>query len=380
MIRNHCLTLLCLAAPAFAQTISDANIVFTQGPLSTLQTEAAIVDAGFQAGGPSSTNHAVKYWWFYRIHGETREYPLRADGSNYQLFPSPDSQNTYWPNVDGKNFWMALRSEVHSTGAAEGYVVNRMTIWNRTNAPMTADVFLFVDLDACGASHTNTATIARDVHTVTDACGRTFQVHARGADHSEGGDPAALRASLCDGAITALADNYGALPAGDYAGAFSWTWTLQPGQAALNVSYVTCDIEIGELPLFASYGVQEPGTGGVAPSLQVRGAPIQKFTASNTFDFELSQAPPTTGVVFLLGLSRGNTTISGVNVYTDLATTVPSFWLTDLAGVLRVPVPVPAGASLLGLPLDAQGIVSDTGAWNGFCSWTAAREVILGHQ
>lgn len=374
------LPLFALSAPLLAQTIADENMVFTQGPLSTLQTEAAIVDAEFRVAGPASPNHAVKYWWFYRLQGETREYPLRDDGSNYQVFLSPSAQNTYWPNVDGKGFWMALRSEIYSTNVSSGYVVNRMTIWNRTNAPMTAEVFLFVDLDACAATTTNTAVIGSDVHTVTDSCGRVFQVHAPHANHTEAGDPAMLRASLCDGAITTLADNLGTLPAGDYAGAFSWTWTLQPGQAALNVSYVTCDIEIGDLPLYATFGIQEPGTGGIAPVLRVRGAPIQKFAGPNTFAFEVSQAPSNTGALMLLALGRGNTTIGGVGVFTDLATTVPTFVMTDPAGVGTLQVSVPSGAGLVGLPLDAQAIVADSGAWNGFCSWTYGKEVVLGHQ
>ncbi len=371
---------LALASSLCAQTIADENMVYTQGALSPLLTEAAIVDASLQVGGPLSANHAVKYWWFYRVHGDPREYPLHEDGSNYQVFLSPSAQNTYWPNVDGRNFWMALRSEIYSTGPANGYVVNRMTLWNRTNAPMTADVFLFVDLDVCGATSTNIANITRDVHTVTDGCGRTFQVHAQHADHSEAGDPALLRASLCDGGVTTLADNFGALPAGDYAGAFSWTWTLQPGQAALNVSFVTCDVEMTDLPLHATFGIQEPGAGFVPPILRTRGAPIQNSANANTFFLELSQAPANTAALYLLALGRGNTTIGGISVFTDLATTMPTFWVTDANGIGSLPVTVPAGSNLLGLPLAMQCIVADSGAWNGFCSWTYGHEVTLGHQ
>jgi hypothetical protein len=371
---------LLLLSPLAAQTIADGNMTFTQGPMSTLQTEAAIVDADLQTAGPQSTDHAVEYWWFYRLGGETREYPLRLDGTAYQPPPpTPSSQATFWPDVDGKGFQMQLHSEIYSAGPANGYVVHRMGIWNFGAAPMAIDVFLFCDLDVCGTS-SNSASTTRDVHTVTDTCGRVFQVHGQNADHSEAGIPGPMRTALCDSSITVLADNFGPQPVGDYAGAFNWTLNLQPGQAVTCVSWVTADFELGTLPLYALYGTEGTGANWIAPRMVRNGAAVQLNSARQHFAYDLSLAAPGVPALFLQALGRGSTTVLGVDIHVDLATTVPILLFTSPAGTGSVTIGLPRGTALTGQQHNAQFLVADSGAWNGLASWTFAQEAIIGHQ
>ena len=374
------LPLLLLFAPLRSQTITDGNMAFTQGPMSTLQTEAAIVDADLRVAGPQSPDHAVKYWWFYRLNNETREYPLRLDGTSYQEPPvTPSGQATIWPDVDGKGFHMELRSEVFSTGTSSGYVVNRMNVWNTSAAPITVEVFMFCDIDACGTA-SNTASTTRDVHTVNGTCGHVFQVHGYNADHSEAGLPGPLRTSLCDSAITTLADNFGTQPPGDYAGAFSWLWTLQPNDAVTSVSYVTCDFELSELPSYSLYGTEGPGSGNIYPHIERVGPAVQLTLARSTFSFDLSLAPPSTPTLFLLAQGRGLIRVAGIDILTQLATSVPILLTTGSAGTASVPISLPRGTALTGAQLDAQFLVGDPGAPNGLASWTFALEAIVGHQ
>jgi hypothetical protein len=369
-----------LAGAVSAQvTITDGNVVYTQGNPSPLQTEAAIVSADFRQNGPSSPNHTHQHWWFYRVAGDTREYPFRDDGS-WSRFSTPTEITNMWTNVDGRGFLAGMRSAVFSTGPTSGYVTNRMAIDNISPTPISIEVFCYADLNVCGAT-VNTGTLTPGAHTglASSACGSLVDFRGVVPVHHEGSAVGPLKASLLDTSLTTLADNAGPFGPADYCAAFQWTLNLQPGGAATCTTWITADYELSVLPSYSTFGTEGPGTNNVYPRIRRVGNGVQRNTQSSV-RFELSQALPNSSGLFLLSLGRGAFVLAGIDIHVDLGLATSALVLTDPIGGAFQNVTIPFRPNFTGVPLVTQFVVLDSGAPNGFASWTIGNEMILGHQ
>ncbi len=123
------------------------------------------------------------------------------------------------------------------------------------------------------------------------------------------------------------------------------------------------------------YGSGCPGTGGVVPTIDVRGEPRASATAP--FAVELRLARPGSPAAMTLALGRGRLALGGgCRLWTQPPlVAVPTF--TDATGAAAVLLPVVP--SLAGAMFHAQyGVLDPQGAYRGLLSFSAGLEIVGG--
>lgn len=207
--------------------------------------------------GASGGDDLFENWWFFRLPGDTREFP----------FPDPDSAiysgdtvTFTWANVSGRGFSAELVETVSDGGGPSGSVLSTMTITELSNTPLNIDVFAFADIDIGGSFGGDSATLTgTDFMSLTDGAD-TGEYRAGGPDAAQAvsfDDPAGLDAILSDDALDDL-DNSG-FPFGpaDFTGAFQWTLSLG-GEQSVELQTAIAINEAAPVPAAPNFSVDLP--------------------------------------------------------------------------------------------------------------------------
>jgi hypothetical protein len=365
-----------LAALLPAQlTIADGNMQAVFGALSP----TSHAPRSFQLRSDAlAINHAFESGWYYRIAGDSRESSFRNIGGLVEAPAGGEHGDRDFADVDARGLLKAsLDYDIYDCGPASGVVVTRLTLMNRSAAPLTVDVFCYHDLDIAGSFGNDVCTGTNSSHYVTDPSGVQVEVRALGNDLSAVGAYPTIRDLLTNTTVDNLP---GTLPpfTGDYTGAFQWqNRTLQPfEQKSFNV-YLVVDTAGASLPINEHYGAGssigfEIHTQTVAVQdnsttrgllVQMKGAPpstLQRFVASDA---------PWVPAPFIPGLDFWVDPFAVLGTFGDM--TSPSGEAVQL--FLIPPIPYLAGINVY-----FQAFTLDFAAPNGFAQWSAGLRIRLG--
>jgi hypothetical protein len=253
------------AGPVAAQpggSLTAGSAIYVQQPGPTGESLASPTGVQFRAEAPPSPSQMFQNWWYYRVQGDTREYPFgnyarSAGGSvasttNQYLGNTATVQWTDTSAAAATRFTATYISQLTDDGTNAATLAQSFQINNPNAAPLVISLFNFADIDANGqaVSDADTATgntgaitiqdgLFRIVHSVTGSVpANAFQV----AQFS------GVRDFLLDGNVNNLNNTGLPFGPGDYTGAFQWDLTVP----ALGSVTVNSNISINPVP--------EPGT------------------------------------------------------------------------------------------------------------------------
>ncbi len=186
--------------------------------------------------GASGGDDLFENWWFYRVDGDTSEFPFPdPDTADY----SGDTVTFTWADVDGRGFSAELVEVVADGGGPAGSVLSTLTIVNISSANMVLDLFAFADIDLGGSFGGDSATISgTDFISLADA-GDFGEFRAGGADAVQVLAFPGLDPILSDAAVDDLDGSGFPFGPGDFTGAFQWSnLVMWPGgNIGLQVSF-----------------------------------------------------------------------------------------------------------------------------------------------
>jgi hypothetical protein len=378
---NALRTLVALAGIAVAMpaqsTIYDGNMNAVFGALSAtsqmprslqLRSDALAIDHGFQAG------------WYYRVAGDTREFSLRNIGGVAEALAGFEHLDRDFADVDARGLLEAsIDCDVYDNGPASGVVVTRLTLMNRSNAPVVVDAFHYQDLDIAATFGDDVCTGNGSAHVVTDGSGVQIEVRAVGNDRSAVGAFPTVRDLLTNPTFDDLPNT---LPPfnGDYSGAFQWqNRTLQPFEQRTFTVFFIADTAGASLPLNEHYGA------GSSTTLEIHThtVAVQDNTAIRGFLVQMKGALPNVQHLFLAGAipSFPFPYIPGIDLWIDPASTLGTFGhgvLTSSTGEAVQLYLIPPSPYLAGINVFFQGFAEDAAAANGFANWTPGLRIRVG--
>ena len=302
-MRAPVVTLFCLlvnaaSAQMVAGTLTSGNTEFGFGAYPTSHASTAGT-ASFRTGGPNSTNHLYHTWWYWRLSGDPREFPFH-NGTATQLAPASiyagDRAVLSWPDVDNRGLAARLEVRVYSAGAASGVCVQKMTVTNNTNGPITLNLFGYNDLNQCGLFNNAAIVAGNNLQSISDfMCGTTAQVFAPGAHHYEVASFPAVRLRLIDPVADTLNDMGLPYGPGDYSGAFQWQdiAIAQGGDfsAYMVLSEGLSQTGCARLASASAYGAAKAGSRGL-PSWNASLLPLVGLPISLEINQGLAGSPP----------------------------------------------------------------------------------------
>ena len=204
--------------------------------------------------GASGGDDLFENWWFFRLPGDTQEFP----------FPDPDSAvysgNTVtftWANVSGRGFSAELVETVSDGGGPSGSILSTMTITELANSSLNIDIFAFADIDIGGTFGGDSATLSGlDFISFIDGA-NTGEYRAGGPDAVQAVAFPGLDPILSDTAVDNL-DNSG-FPFGpdDFTGAFQWTLSLG-GEQSVELQTAIAINEAAPVPAAPNFSVVLP--------------------------------------------------------------------------------------------------------------------------
>lgn len=252
---------LLFVSPAAAQvggTLTDSTATYIQAAAPSGESLASPASTSFRTES-SAPNQLFQNWWYYRVQGDTREYPFGtyARSAGGQIAGS----SNYTGNVATYNWTDTNASAVtrftgtyistlnHGAQVGTATLSQSFQITNPGATALTITLFNYADLDVNGANPNDTDTATGGVNAITDKDGPWQVVHsAVGASAFQVSPFSDIRDFLLDTAVNNL--NNSGLPfgPGDYTGAFQWNLTIPAGQSTT----VTSALAISPVP--------EPGT------------------------------------------------------------------------------------------------------------------------
>ncbi len=387
------LSLATLAPFAAAQTaahvtITNANMVFRQGPLPAA-TSNTWAPADLRASGATGVDNLFSLWWYYRVAGDAQEFTFRDDAAPNaptRVVSGPTIVTT-WPDVAGRGLFSAMLTEVLvSTGPDRGYVVAAMSVTNLTANPLTIDVFSLSDLDVGGSSSGYLTNLSwgnlRSQYTEqqnTTLPG--LEYYCPDADRVQVDPyltttPGRLPYLLTNNTVDDLSGWSGTFGPGDHNGAFQWHRVLPPSGVANFTVYVAMTTQ---RPLQSLYGTAGAGTPGL-PVIGTSERAMLDPTASTvrSFDVQLSGALPGAPAVLMTNFAQAALTIAGLQVWVDPNGAPTLFRLTDAAGAAATTIAVPPDPTFYGLSLRHQWFVLDAGGAGGLAAWTQGLSQSIG--
>ncbi len=251
-----------LTSPAAAQvggTLTDGNATYVQQTApNSLASLASPTGAVFQTEN-SAPNQLFQNWWYYRVQGDTTQYPFGtytrsaggqiAGSSNYS-----GNVSTYnWTDTNASSVTRFTAAYVSTLthGAQPGFATlsQSFQITNPGVTALTIALFNYADIEANGSNPVDTDTATGGVNAIMDTDGPWQVVHsAVGAAAFQAATFSSLRDSLLGGTVYDLNDTGLPFGPGDYTGAFEWNLTVPAGQSMT----VTSALAISPTP--------EPGT------------------------------------------------------------------------------------------------------------------------
>jgi hypothetical protein len=296
MIRTLVSAALFAVAVSAQVTIADGNTNAVVGALSA--TSQLPPDLELR-GDVLLVNHAFQHGWYYRVAGDTQEFSFRDVGGVVDGNAGPDHGDRDWANVDSRGLLKAsLDLDCYDAGPASGVVISRMTIMNRSAAPVTIDMFCYSDLDIAGSFGNDSVVGNAGAHFVSDPSGVQVEVRAIGSDVSVVGSFPTVRNLLTN---TTVDDLVSALPPflGDYSGAFQWqNRTLQPFEVRTFQVLFAIDTAAVANPLIELYGAGN----GSSFEIQMPTQPLQDNTQVRPLIVQMKGALPGVEQRTIIGL------------------------------------------------------------------------------
>jgi hypothetical protein len=369
---------LAIAAAIPAQlTLTDGNM---NAVLGTLPPTAHAPVSFVLRADALALNHAFEHAWFYRVNGDTREFALRSVGGVTEgVLPTNDHADRDFADVDARGLLKAsLDYDIYDSGPASGVLISRVTLMNRSNTPVTLDLFCYTDLDIAGTSGNDSCTGDAGRHFVTDGSGVQIEVRALGSDLSAVAAYPLLRTALTNTAVDNLTS---ALPpfSGDYTGAFQWQGrTLQPfEQRTFTVAYAV-DTAAAALPLVEHYGA---GNGSTF-EIHSQTIPLQDNTTARAILCQMKGALPNVEQRTILGLDPWNPPgpfIPGLDLWVLPASIVGVYgFLTSPTGTAQEMFFLPPGPYFTGISVYFQVFSVDAAAPNGYAFFSPGMRFRVG--
>ena len=246
-----------LGGPAAAQvggTLTDGAATYVQQTAPSGESLASPTGTVFrtETGTP---NQLFQNWWYYRVQGDTREYPFGtyARSAGGQIAGSSSYSGnvaTYsWTDTNASaatRFTATYTSTLnHGTSAGNATLSQSFQINNPGVTALTVALYNYADIDANGSAPLDTDTATGGVTAITDTDGPWQVVHsAVGAAAFQVSVFSNIRDFLLDTSVNNLNNTGLPFGPGDYTGAFQWNLSIPAGQSAT----VTSALAISPVP------------------------------------------------------------------------------------------------------------------------------------
>jgi hypothetical protein len=366
-------SLLAAAVPA-QLTVTDGNMNVTTGALSataqTPRTLALRADA-------IAVDHGVEHWWYYRVAGDTREFALRNLGGVTEGIVGEHVDRDF-ADVDARGLLKAaVDMDVYDAGPASGVLISRVTFMNRSNAPVTIDVFCYTDLDIADTFGNDVCTGTASSHFVSDPSGVQIEVRALGSDRSA----VAAFPTIRDLLTNATLDNLPLLSppfTGDYAGAFQWqNRTLQPFEQRTFTVALAVDNAATALPLVENYGAGN----GHTFEIHTASPPLQDQTQTRVISCQMKGALPGVEQRTIVGLDpwQPQPFIPGLDLWVLPASIIAVFGgMTSATGEAVELFVIPPAPYFAGFDVYFQVFSVDAAAPNGYAWFSPGMHMRIG--
>jgi hypothetical protein len=369
------LTAAAIAAALPAQlTVTDGNMQVVTGALSaTLQTPRSLV----LRADALAVDHAFEHWWYYRVSGDTREFALRNLGGVTEGIVG-EHVNRDFADVDARGLLKAaIDMDVYDSGPASGVLVSRVTFTNRSNAPVTVDVFCYTDLDIADTFANDVCTGSASSHFVSDPTGVQIEVRALGSDRSAVGAYPTIRDLLTNTAVNDLPLQAPPFQ-GDYSGAFQWqNRTLQPFEQRTFTVALAVDTAAAALPLVENYGAGN----GHTFEIHTVSLPLQDQTQTRVISSQMKGALPGVEQRTIVGLDPWvpQPFIPGLDFWVLPASIIGVYGgLTTASGEAFELFVIPPGPYFSGFNVYFQVFAVDAAAPNGYAWFSPGMRMCIG--
>jgi hypothetical protein len=366
-------SLLAAALPA-QLTISDGNTGIVTGALSaTLQTPRSLALRADALG----VDHGFEHWWYYRVAGDTREWSLRNVGAVTEGTIGEHADRDF-ADVDARGLLKAaVDMHVYDAGPASGVLISRVTFTNRSNAPVTIDVFCYTDLDIADTFGNDVCSGSASSHFVSDPSGVQIEVRALGSDRSAVAAYPTIRDLLTNSTV----DNLPLLPppfTGDYSGAFQWqNRTLQPFEQRTFTVALAVDTAATALPLVENYGAGN----GHTFEIHTVSLPLQDQTQTRVISCQMKGALPGVEQRTIVGLDpwQPQPFIPGLDLWVLPASIIAVFGgVTNATGEAFELFVIPPGPYFAGFNVYFQVFSVDAAAPNGYAWFSPGMHMRIG--
>ena len=349
-------------------TIADANMSVTSDAPATLSALPRSMDLVSDA---LATDQGFEHWWYFRVDGDSRETPLRTVGGFTEGVETLGKHGDRdFDDLQARGLLKASHDlDTYSTGPVSGVVISRLTVMNTSNGPLDVEIFGYTDVDLAGSLGTTVepGTVGR--HFVTAPSGIQIEVRGVNADSSEIGPYPSIRNALADNNVDDLSNS--APPfAGDYTGAFQWTYTFEQFEERTFTIVIAVDTAAAAVPVVDNYGA---GNGDTF-QIHANELPLQDLTQNKIFNVRAKNALPNVPYRVVTGITpmAPYPFIPGIDLWVEPMSIV-AVWggLTSATGDIEQAYLIPPTAYLSGTAIYHQAFYVDATAPNGFAFSTA---------
>jgi hypothetical protein len=357
-------------------TLTDGNTVFTSADPSLVAQTPRTFDLRADA---LAVDHGFEHWWYYRVSGDPAELALRSlGGVTGGVVAGNEHADRDFADVDLRGLLKAsLDFDVYDAGPASGVVISRLTVMNRSAAPVTIDLFAYTDLDIANTSTDDVCTGTATSHFVSDPSGVQVEIRAFGNDRHDARAYPLIRNALTNLTVDNLMNT---LPpfTGDYTGAFQWqNRTLQPFEERSFQILMAVDTAAILPPINENYGA---GNSSVM-QLHTQFLPLQDNTTSRLFAVQMKNSLPNVPYRIITGLASWvpQPFIAGIDLWVDPASLIAVFGgITNANGDAAEIFSIPPSPYLYGFSLFHQGFAVNAAAPNGYAWQTSALRTRIG--
>jgi hypothetical protein len=236
-LRIALLTTAALASAAMAQsgtggTVSNGFSSFTIADSPTSGTANA-PSADFRVGGTGNPDHLASSWWWFRLPGDNRETAF-SNATFSSWVGNTGRMDFVYPS-----FTATMVFKVLGVTNGVGVLTETVTVRNTTNSSLTINLFNYNNIDLVGTAGDDVTTLpASNIVRFSDSNVPGWRADYEGTDAYAFGPANSIQSLLTDAAVNTFTAT-GAVGSGDREGAFQWTITLAPGDAATASATIT---------------------------------------------------------------------------------------------------------------------------------------------
>lgn len=190
--------------------------------------------ADLQVGGMGNPDHLSQAWWWFRLDSDTRETAFHDATS------ATFSQNIARIEYQFPTFNATMGFRISGVSDGFGFLTQQMTILNTSDQTITINLFNYADLDMAGTADDDvTSQSAPNVLHVVDGGGTGWRAHYEGTNRFTAQSFPTVRNLLTNNSTSNFTGDIGSAGPDNFTGAFQWTLTLSPFEAATVSSTIT---------------------------------------------------------------------------------------------------------------------------------------------